>query len=479
MTLSKKYVIIYAGVNNFGVDKMFEKNFIGRTNELKELETRYHSGRKEFGVIYGRRRIGKSALIAHFLNNKNGILFQAKRDNAYGNLRSFSYELNKVLRYPKHYVFSSWQEAFDSVLEYAQNERFVLAIDEYPYILEQNDSFSSVLQEFVDRATENIFVLISGSDVSLLKKEIQDHASPLYKRRTFEMAVTQMPYREAVEFLSDFPDEIKCDYLALMSTFPYYLSAINSKLSFEDNIKNLLFNQYGTFFTLSDQLLSNSTKVQDVYNAILTAIAHRKRTNKEIADYIHEDESKVAKYLLTLLESELVVKCETFMGNKKTNYYEIGDPLLKFWYTFIFDNQERIKTNGEKVYQEVKENIHQFICRGFEEVCRLYVQQLNMDGELKEVFPKLQTYKVEKSKLGRSVEIDGLALANDTLLVLECKYRTIPFNREMLEHLKESVSVFAEKYKRKYYIFSKAGFTAEVKEEEGYNLKLISLKDLF
>ena len=66
-----------------------------------------------------------------------------------------------------------------------------------------------------------------------------------------------------------------------------------------------------------------------------------------------------------------------------------------------------------------------------------------------------QTYKVEKSKLSRSVELDGLALANDMLFVIECKYRTVPFNMEMLKHLQESVYVFAEKYKRKYYIFSK------------------------
>lgn len=92
------------------------------------------------------------------------------------------------------------------------------------------------------------------------------------------------------------------------------------------------------------------------------------------------------KYLLTLLDSELVMKCETFMGNKKTNYYEIGDPLLKFWYAFIFDNQERIKTNSERVYIELKEKIRQFICHGFEEVCRLYIQQLNMGGVLVRYF---------------------------------------------------------------------------------------------
>lgn len=452
--------------------------FIGREKELNELNRRYNGVHKEFGIIYGRRRIGKSAIITHFLDGKNGILFQAKKDNAYGNLRSFSYALSRIINYPKHYVFSGWEEAFDAILEYAKNERFVLAIDEYPYVIEQDSSFPSILQEFVDRAGDNIFVLISGSDVSLLKKEIKDHSSPLYKRRTFEMAITQMPYNEALTFLSKVDDNDKCKYLALMSTFPYYLSSIDTTLSFEDNIRNLLFNQYGTFFTLPDQLLSNSTKIQDVYNAILVAIAHRKRTIKDIAGYIHEEDAKVAKYLMTLLESELVIKCETFMGNKKTNYYEIGDPLLKFWFTFIFENQERIKTNGEMVFLDEKEKIHQFICHGFEEVCRLYIQQLNEDGALSEIFPKPQVYRVEKSKLGRSIELDGLALSNDTLLVIECKYRSIPFDKEMLEHLQESVSVFAEKYKRKFYIFSKSGFTKEVEQLESDNLKLFDLNDL-
>lgn len=458
---------------------MDEKKFVGRIRELKELEARFSSGRKEFGVIYGRRRIGKSELIKHFLDGKRALMFQAKKDNSYGNLKSFSYELNKLVGQPKGFVYGSWEEALDTVSEYAGKERFVLAIDEYPYIVEQDSSFPSVLQEFIDRAGENIFLLISGSDVSMLKKEIKDHASPLYKRRTLEMAIKQMPYREALGFLEPFDNSVKCDYLALMSTLPYYLAAIDKNKSFEENIKNLLFNQYGTFFTLPDQLLSNSTKIQDVYNAILMAIAHRKRTNKEIADHIHEEESKVAKYMLTLLESELVIKCTTFMGNKKTLYYEIGDPLLKFWYAFIFDNQERIKTNGDRVYDDLKNDIKQFICHGFEEVCRLYIDQLNIDCTLPEVFEKPQIYHVEKSVLGRSVELDGLSQTKSTLLVVECKYRDTVFTEKMFEHLKESASVFPEKLRREYYLFSKAGFDEKVKTDPEQHAHCFDLDDLF
>jgi len=452
--------------------------FIGRSKELSVLNSKYQSGRKEFGVIYGRRRIGKSALITKFLEDKESILFQAKKDSAYGNLRSFSYALTKVLALPKNYVFGSWEEAFDSLLEYARGRRFVLAIDEYPYLLEQNPSFPSVLQEFIDKAGDNIFLLISGSDVSLLRKEIKDHSSPLYKRRTFEMAITQLPYSEALLFVTPFSKENKINYLALFSTYPYYLSAIQPNLSFNENMESLLFNQYGAFYTLPDQLLSNSTKVQDVYNAILAAISHRKRTNKEIAESIHEEEAKVAKYLLTLTDSELVEKRETFMGNKKTNYYEIGDPLLRFWYSFIFENQERIKVNGHKIYEEEKEPIHQFLCHGFEEVCRLYLEQLNEEGRLSEIFPKPKIYRVEKSKLGRSIELDGLSLANDKLLVMECKYRTVPFNEAMLAHLIESASVFPDKYERDYYVFSKSGFTEGVKQRQGEHLHLVDVDTL-
>lgn len=60
---------------------MDNKRFVGRTKELTELTKRYESGRKEFGVVYGKRRIGKSELISHFLEGKNGILFQTKKLN--------------------------------------------------------------------------------------------------------------------------------------------------------------------------------------------------------------------------------------------------------------------------------------------------------------------------------------------------------------------------------------------------------------
>lgn len=453
--------------------------FIGRKRELEELNARYRSGRKEFGVLYGARRIGKSTLIDQFMLGKKGLFFQAKKDSLYGNLKSFSYAVNRQLNLPLQFVFSSMEEAFDALIRYAKDDRFIIAIDEYPYIVSQDASFPSVLQSIVDRAPDNLFFLICGSDLSMMKREIMDHSAPLYKRRTFEMNVRKLRYEEALDYLKSVSNEEKVKYLALTSTYPYYLSAMDFSISFEENIRRLLFNEYGAFFNLPDQVLSNALDTQDVYNAILHAVSRRRRSNKDIADYIHEEEAKVSKYIKTLVTSELLDRRETFMGSRKTVYYEIGDPMLRFWYRFVFEETERIKINGELVLNGLKDEIASYIATGFEDVARMYMDALNARGDLGDVFQPFKPFTADRSCLGRSVQLDGLSENDDTLIVLECKFRKEPFSLPMLEHLKESATIFPNRLKRIYYLFSKSGFTDELIAQSGDDCCLVGLNDLF
>lgn len=451
--------------------------FVGRKKELDALNSLYKSNRKEFGVLYGRRRIGKSSILNEFLKDKKGILFQAKQDNSYGNLKSFSYEVDHLLNLPDTFVFASWQHAFKSIQEYAKNERFVLVIDEYPYIVSQDSSFSSVLQEFIDHASDNMMVILSGSDIGFLQKEIQNHASPLYKRRTFEMEIKKMNFMDAKEFVKMEDVESQANYLCLMSGYPYYLSTIDHTKTFYENIQYLLFNEFGTFFNLPDQLLSNSTNVQDVYNSILVSISKRNRTIKTISEDIHEAEAKVSKYISTLIKSEIVEKKNMYNGNKRTIYYDISDSMLKLWYTLIFENQEKIKINGNLVFERNKEKLDSFLSFEFENLSILYMDMLNEKGELEDIFPHIQNYKVDNSKLSRSIEIDGITSTKEYLLVMDCKYRNKKYTKDMYEHLKESASIFPDKLKRVYYIFSKEGFNENMIEDK--NIHLFDLKKMF
>ena len=96
-----------------------------------------------------------------------------------------------------------------------------------------------------------------------------------------------------------------------------------------------------------------------------------------------------------------------------------------------------------------------------------------------DLFYSVQSYRVERSVLGRSVEIDGLAMTKRYLLVVECKYRNTPFDMSMLRRLKENASVFPDKLERVYCIFSKSGFTEEVKAMQDRNILLYTLDDIF
>ncbi len=170
-----KLQIIYSKVSNFWVYTLRSDMFVGREKELKHLNSAFHSGKKELGVIYGRRRIGKTKLIDHFVQDKPHLFYQAKEDSSYGNLRSFSYELNRLMSLPHDFVYSSWQAALDALSHHFQNQRFVLCIDEYPFITQQDPSFSSIIEEYFDHASDNLMLLISGLRGFLLKKRNSKH----------------------------------------------------------------------------------------------------------------------------------------------------------------------------------------------------------------------------------------------------------------------------------------------------------------
>ena len=126
--------------------------FLCRETELEELNRRYRRDSFECMIIYGRRRVGKTALINEFCKDKPTIYFPALKDTAQGNLealsaaiRSFSDpESTASLRY------ESFQDAFQEIGRLCEKERIVVVIDEYPYLAKSDPSVSSRLQHLID-----------------------------------------------------------------------------------------------------------------------------------------------------------------------------------------------------------------------------------------------------------------------------------------------------------------------------------------
>lgn len=164
------------------------------------------------------------------------------------------------------------------------------------------------------------------------------------------------------------------------------------------------------------------------------------------------------------------------------NYYEISDNLIRFWYHFVFDNRDEIQQDiGRIIYEENREAIAMFVSKGFEDVALSYLTEKNVNGDLGYYYGVIRGYKEDNSKLGRSIELDGLASgigkAKNRLLVAECKYQSKSVSRTVLEHVRESASIFpAEHYD--VYMFSKSGFADDLLSLDDPNVHLVTLEDM-
>ncbi|MBR2824601.1 MAG: hypothetical protein IKE24_13070 [Clostridia bacterium] len=188
--------------------------------------------------------------------------------------------------------------------------------------------------------------------------------------------------------------------------------------------------------------------------------------------------------MASLVQMQVLEKRESFIRNKKTNYYAVADSLLRFWYRFIFDQRDVIQNGfGEMLFHEDLDGIRDFTSRSFEDVALLWLEEQNRNGQLPVYYGPIRNYTVHNSRLGRSVELDGLAEGigkqNNHLLAVECKYRRTPFSIAMLDYLRERLSLFAQYDVIDYYLVSRSGFTGDVCAIHDPHIHLVTLEDIF
>ena len=456
--------------------------FYGRIKELAKLEKEYLK-KNSFCSIYGTRRIGKTSLINEFVKNKKHIMFQAKEVSNADNLKSFSFKILESFDRSDEYVYSSWEKAFDAAISFFGDDKGIIVIDEYPYLVRSYEGISSIIQDIYDNKLKNsnIMLILSGSNLSFMEKELNNKQSPLYKRITLKMKISKMPFDEATLFLNNYSNEDKIKFLCMFGEYPFYLSKIDENLSFDENVKELLFNENSILLDGPKLLLSISSREQSFYNSILLYLAGKKKGLTEISKLMNEEVTKINKYMKTLLDAEIVTKYEMFNSSRQVYYY-IEDPVLRFYYQYLLNNIDKIEAGyGELLYDRLKNDIHSFISYSFEDIAISYMEGLSIKGKLDGIYYPIKNLVIEKSELNRSIEIDGIAKDNDSILVIECKFtnkkRTIHDFEKMVENM--SIKMFSNVKKIEYYIISKSGFEDSLLNCKDKNLHLISLDDMF
>ena len=437
--------------------------FIGRENELNTLNRLYNSDKFEFAVIYGRRRVGKTALINEFVNDKDNIFFTGVETNAKQNLDNFS---SCIMEYNTGLAtgasFNNFQAALEYVFELAKTKRIVLVIDEYPYVARASKSLASTLQLLIDKNkdTSKLFLILCGSSMSYMEDHVLAYKAPLYGRRTAQFKIKHFEFSEVCRYFKNFSDEDKALAYGIMGGTPQYLIQLDDKLSIEENIKNTHLNPSSSIFEEPNNLLKQEVREPAIYNAVITAIATGSSKMNEISNKIDEDTSVCATYIKNLITLGIVKK-ESPYGEKSTRktIYSIEDNMFRFWYRFVPENTSVISRGAtDLAYSRIAPELSSYMGSVFEDICKQYLWKLLLEGKCAVSFTELGRWWGANSKTKTQEEIDIMGTDKDSALFGECKWTNEKVDLGILETLVERSTLFSYK-KTHFYLFAKTGFT--------------------
>ena len=451
--------------------------FINRDYEMSLLKESWKKNVANFIVIYGRRRVGKTRIALEFMKNKEGISYTAEDTNKKVQINGLK---NKIAEYfndefLRKTELNEWRDLFEYLKKVIpRKKRMYFIIDEFSYIVKNDESILSILQKFWDGflSKTNVFFMISGSMFGLMSEKVLSSASPLYGRRSRDMLIRPLVFEHSSKFLKmPFDEKLKV-YMCIGGVPEYLLKARGYK-----DGNNFLINEFlkkdGYFYREPYFLLSQEFKEIKTYFTILNAIAYGKTKPNEIANFAGIKAREIYPYFENLIRLGFVERICSILGSKKVGIYLIKDVLLDAWFNLVLVNREKIEREEIEIN---KNELNTYFGKRFE----MFVRN--------ELFHKLLKFKEtgkwwghyrDKEGKRKEIEIDIVALNEQKkeILFAECKWKENVNAEKVLSELKEKsgfVQWNTEKRKDHYAIFAKS-FKKKIKEK---NVHLFDLKDI-
>lgn len=470
--------------------------FIGRERELASLKDFYEKDGIGMTVIYGRRRIGKSTLIAEFVKDKKVIFYTATKVGKDRNLELFSKQVTDLfLSGIEDISFHTIEAVFDFINKNISDEKVILVIDELPYWAEKDEALLSILQKYMDTVwhDKNLKIILCGSALSFMENKVLSEKSPLFGRRDSQIKLDAFDYLDAAKFVPDYSNEDKAICYGITGGVAKYLSMIDSSKSLDENIIKLYFRTDGYLYDETRNLLTQEFSDITLVNNIIEQIASGQNTINVIANKIGEKESTILYSLEKLISVGLVEKkkCITEEKNKKKTQYILKDHMFKFWYEFIPKATSVIEMGqGELYYHKaVKPVLHSYMGSVFEDMCRYYTLQHGILGEFDCFVTTVGTWwgtetiiNENGEKRAQSTDIDVVALSEieKKAVVGECKFKNEKIDKGIYETLVRRSHLISSKYQVvKYILFSLSGYTEWFDTLSDHNVVLLSLNDLY
>ena len=456
--------------------------FIGRESELESLEEQYKKPR-EYGaplvVVYGRRRVGKTTLIRHFAADKPALAFFASQETSASNLQNFVRQMleQAQLPYAQSLTIGSWHDAF---LFYADTflngrERHILIIDEFPYLVQADKAFPSIMQRAWDSALKdkNMMLILCGSHESMMLSSALSHDSPLYGRRTAQIKLQPFSFKEFSQAYPSVSFEDRVRLYALTGGVPKYMEEFDDAADFDfyREAKGKVLNASGMLYLEPEFLLKSDAAGGPSQMTLLKAIAGGAHKMSEIAARMEVKATDLSFYLKSLMDIGYVRReipvTEKNPAKSKMGLYFISDSYIDFWFKFVYPYRGNIELKRtERAENAIKRDYDlRHAAFVYERVC-LEIFLDYCDSHLEPLAPE---------RFGRywdsNTEIDVVAIdgADKKAFAGECKFHNKPVGMEVLGSLQKKYAGAKELqgYAPIFGVFSKSGFASGLIDAAG------------
>jgi hypothetical protein len=360
--------------------------------------------------------------------------------------------------------FNDWLEFFQYLKENIK-DRFIFAVDEYPYLVDVNRSISSLLQKGWEEYLKEtkVFLILSGSSISMMESEVLSYKSPLFGRRTGQSLIMPLTFKQAWQF---FPEKKFDDFLSIYSIcggMPAYLLEIKKDFSLEENIKTNIFKKTSFLYNEVEFILKEELREPKSYLSILKSISWSKTKFGEISSDTGLEKNILTKYIDVLVKLQLMEKevpvTEDNLQKSKQGIYKISDNFLRFWFQYVFPYKSDLEIERyDEVLRKIAETFGAIKANTYEKVCR----------ELLSDF-RDKIFSFERIgrwwKKGEEIDIIGLNKKTKEIVFGECKWSDSLVDKSVFYDLKrksDKVEWINTERKEYFILFSKSGFTKEM-----------------
>lgn len=455
-----------------------DRKIIGRQEEKKFLKGRLNSKEAEFIAVYGRRRVGKTYLIKHAIENAGlkCVEVTGLKDGSFSDqLEIFMRGLEKTFQ-P---VFSiaqpaSWIEAFDILTKAIDQEPkkvpFVIFLDELPWLATPKSGLLQALDHFWNTewvGRRNIKLIVCGSAAAWILDHLVNAQGGLHNRLTASILLKPFNIQETMDFLASRSIRMNIrqvvDLYLVMGGVPFYLKAVERRFSAVGNINQLCFTVNGLLYREFDRLFNSLFKNSESYVEIVKVIANQPQgiDKYELEQTLKKSSSggTLTKRLEELEAAGFIISFVPYGKERKGVFFRVIDEYTLFYFRWIKPAFNRIKlaTHQANYWQSkcLSAQWKAWVGYAFEAFCYKHIDPIAKALKVHDGFNIGSWRYTPKSRKEKGVQIDLLLDGDDVIHVIEIKYSQKPFRitKQYASQLGDKIDVFSEQLNIKKDIY--------------------------